>query len=327
MMMRFRGRKLVARALRPLSRALFPGAVVIGYHRVAETAWDPLGLAVAPDCFAAQLEALKARREVVSLRELAARHAAGEGLERYAALTFDDGYRDFAETVLPAVEAFGVPATVFVATGVTGGSFWWDEVAALLAPEHAAAPTLEIARNSAAPWRYGDLDRPERRAAAALELCAKLVCGDEHDIGAVIGQLRAWAGAQAQSPPDGGPLGRTQIEALARHPLVEIGAHTVSHGCLGRVAPEAQRAEIVQSKAELESVTGAAVTVFSYPNGSYSAETPGLVKALGFACACTSEERAFGRRSDPYLIPRIWAPNAGGASFDGWLGRWVASKR
>jgi peptidoglycan/xylan/chitin deacetylase (PgdA/CDA1 family) len=326
-MMRVPGRKFVRRALRPLSRSLFPGAVVLGYHRVASTDWDPLRLAVSPDHFASQVEVLKSSHQIVSLGELATRHAAGERLERYAVLTFDDGYRDFADTVLPIIATLDVPATVFVATGFTGRIFWWDEVAALLAPDGGAQTRLEISSEPDGPWHFDGLDRHDQRTGTARAICNRLACSNETDIQSVIGQLRAWAGARRESRPDGAAMSRAQLQVLAAHPLVEIGAHTVSHGCLAQLAPEAQRAEIEQSKADLASLAGVAVSVFSYPNGSYSPETPNLVEQLGFSCACTSVEGAFSSRTDRYRIPRIWVPDAQAPEFRRWLGHWVNGVR
>lgn len=327
-MMRVPGRKLARRLMRPLRRRLFPGAVVIGYHRVAEARWDPLGLAVSPERFRAQVEVLKGLRQLVSLGELAARRAAGERLERYAVLTFDDGYRDFADTVVPIAAALEVPATVFVTTGCTGRSFWWEEIAALLAPSVGAGAELEIVHATGEPQRFGGLEQAAARAAAARQLCGHLACSAEAEVHSVLDQLRAWAGpASAAVQPDGGPMDRAALESLARHPRAEIGAHTVSHSCLARLEPEAQRSEIGRSKAALESITGAAVTVFSYPNGSLSEATPALVESLGFRCACTSQDGSWNQRGDPYRIPRIWAPDAGPEDFRRWLGQWVSQAR
>jgi peptidoglycan/xylan/chitin deacetylase (PgdA/CDA1 family) len=326
-MMRVPGRKLVRRALRPLARSLFPGAVVIGYHRVAGPDWDPLGLAVRPDHFASQVEVLTNSREIVSLGTLAARHAARERLARFAVLTFDDGYRDFADTALPIMEALGVPATVFVATGFTGQTFWWDDVAALLAPGTERQATLDISTDGDKPWRFSGLDQPEQRAATARAICNRLACGKETEIRTAIAQLRAWAGSGHGPQPDGAAMSRQQLEALARHPLVEIGAHTVSHGCLAQLAPAVQRAEIAQSKAQLEALAGREVSAFSYPNGSYSADTPRLVETLGFACACTSMEGACSSGTDRYRIPRVWAPDAPAPDFRRRLSNWANGLR
>jgi peptidoglycan/xylan/chitin deacetylase (PgdA/CDA1 family) len=327
-MMRIPGRKLARRWLRPLRRQFFPGAVVLGYHRVAEASWDPLGLAVSPERFRAQVEILKGLRELLSLGELAARHAAGERLERYAVLTFDDGYRDFAETVVPIAEKLDVPATVFVTTGCTGRSFWWEEIAALLAPQLAAADTLEIVYPAGDPRTFKGLDQAEARAATVRQICGRLACSGAAEIHAVLEQLRAWAGPAGEAArPDGAPMNESELKSLARHARAEIGAHTVSHVCLARLEPEAQRDEIGRSKAALESLTGNAVTVFSYPNGSLSEATPALVESLGFQCACTSLDGSWTHRGDRYRIPRNWAPDAGPEAFRRWLGQWVSPAR
>ena len=322
-MMHVPGRKFVKRTLRPMSRALFPGAIVLGYHRVARPRWDPLLLAVEPERFADHLEIVAKNREIVSLGSLAARHVARERLDRFAVLTFDDGYRDFMDTVLPMIESRNVPATIFVATGFTGRAFWWDEVAALFASGEEDAATLEISPDAEKYWRFSGLDQREQRAATVRTICNRLACANETQIRSAIAQLRAWAGRAQRPQLEGSAMSRNQLQALARHPLVELGAHTVSHGCLAQLAPEAQRAEIAQSKAYLESLTGVEVSVFSYPNGSYSEETPRLVETLGFACACTSMEEAFSSGKDRYRIPRVWAPNAPGPQFRRWLSNWA----
>jgi peptidoglycan/xylan/chitin deacetylase (PgdA/CDA1 family) len=322
------GRKFVRQALRPLSKALFPGAIVIGYHRAANSEWDPLGLTVKPDNFEAQLDVLKKLRDVVTVGELALRHAGGESLERYAAVTFDDGYSDFADTVVPVIEAHAIPATVFVTTGCIDKNFWWDEVTRLLAPNGQPTPTLQIMQNGGRdPWLFSDLDQSGKRATTAQFICHSMACGNHDDIRSVIEQLRAWSGASGSAQPDCGPMTSAQLRSVARHPLVELGAHTVSHGCLALLERDAQQSEIGQSKAALETFRGSAVAVFSYPNGSFSDTTRELVEEMGFRCACASIEGAFNRRTDPYRIPRIWAPDAAGPAFRRWLGNWVAGTR
>jgi peptidoglycan/xylan/chitin deacetylase (PgdA/CDA1 family) len=45
---------------------------------------------------------------------------------RAVMITFDDGYRDFAESAWPLLERYGFPATVFLVAGEMGGSSRWD---------------------------------------------------------------------------------------------------------------------------------------------------------------------------------------------------------
>lgn len=46
--------------------------------------------------------------------------------EKVVALTFDDGYKNFFSNALPILENFGFSATVYVVTGLIGGTNLWD---------------------------------------------------------------------------------------------------------------------------------------------------------------------------------------------------------
>jgi peptidoglycan/xylan/chitin deacetylase (PgdA/CDA1 family) len=82
---------------------------------------------VRPDRFQQQLRWLDRRGlRGTSMRELlAARHEAAD--QRLVGLTFDDGYADFAEHVLPALARFGFTATVFVLADLLGDGNSWDQ--------------------------------------------------------------------------------------------------------------------------------------------------------------------------------------------------------
>jgi len=127
---------------------------ILAYHSVS-TREHPL--AVSPDEFARQLDYL-ARCKLLSLREYARRIANGVSTAKAVALTFDDGYRDFAEVVVPMLAERRYPATTFVAPGLVGATLevddagtgvdrsWplmsWEEVRAV------AAAGMEVASHS-----------------------------------------------------------------------------------------------------------------------------------------------------------------------------------
>jgi peptidoglycan/xylan/chitin deacetylase (PgdA/CDA1 family) len=322
-MMRVPGRKILRRALRPVRRRLFPGAVVLGYHRVADDAWNPLGLQVGSRHFDEQLEVLRELRTVISLEELVARRAEGEPLDRYAVLTFDDGYQDFADNVVPMAREADVPVTVFVASGCTGVEFWWEELAALLAPQVRGHSLLEVSFGDAEKLRFEGLDAPQVRRWAVNEIGARLSRAQPAMVDAVLEQVRAWVGPGQAVTPAGTPMSAAALITVASDPRVEIGAHTVSHCFLERLDAERQRAEIADSKAALEALCGRPVRVFSYPNGSWSAATPRMVRDLGFVGACASMEGSFTRRGNPFMIPRLWAPDVPALEFRRWLGQWI----
>lgn len=89
-------------------------AVVLCYHRVGER--DVL--TTTPEKFRRDMEYLKSRYQCLPLSELCERLRSGEPLSQpIAAVTFDDGYRDNFTQAVPILQAIGVPATFFVATG------------------------------------------------------------------------------------------------------------------------------------------------------------------------------------------------------------------
>lgn len=85
------------------------GLRILCYHRVSP---DRDQLALAPERFRSQLELIaQSDFEVIDLGS----HDLDHAFERpQLAITFDDGYRDFAEHALPELERVGFPAAVFI---------------------------------------------------------------------------------------------------------------------------------------------------------------------------------------------------------------------
>ncbi len=87
-----------------------PGDVVILlYHRVGEGERE---IDLPAQSFEQQLVVLAERERVRSLDEALSDNEGG------VVLTFDDGYRDFYEHVLPLIVRYGMPALLYLATGL-----------------------------------------------------------------------------------------------------------------------------------------------------------------------------------------------------------------
>jgi peptidoglycan/xylan/chitin deacetylase (PgdA/CDA1 family) len=268
------------------------GGVVLVYHRIVERE-DPLGLSVAPHNFAAQLDVLRADWDVVALEE-----ATREGA---VAITFDDGYHDN----LAAFEQLGgLPATLFVSTGHVEEQrgFWWEQVRGALCDrsgplrlrDRAWPQRSEIERRYLSAWLQGMA--PEEQRAVLAELG---VHDDPADRAMTIDELRGIADR------------------------VAIGAHTRNHPSLAMLAPDEQREELHRSKADLEAWLGRPVTACAYPFGVPGADVNPATKraARGFRLACLNVSGTFTPHTDPLLIPRATAPDAGADEFAAWLSR------
>lgn len=94
-----------------------------------------------------------------------------------------------------------------------------------------------------------------------------------------------------------------QIGALADHPLITVGSHTVSHPFLTRCNDPALADELIVSKARLESLWGQPVLWFAYPTGDYDRRVAQAVLDAGYRHAVVENVRGAGF---PELeIPRI----------------------
>jgi peptidoglycan/xylan/chitin deacetylase (PgdA/CDA1 family) len=99
---------------------------VLMYHSISrpEVDYDPL--CTSPERFEAQMLYLKRHNlRGVSMRELYLALNAGEATG-LVGLTFDDGYEDFLDAAVPALEKLGFSATVFVVAGMLGSENTWE---------------------------------------------------------------------------------------------------------------------------------------------------------------------------------------------------------
>ncbi len=108
------------------------GARILCYHRVARDRGD---LAVAPRDFRRHLDLIRDfDADVVRLADVP-RLVSERPEARFVCLTFDDGYLDFQDEVLPLLRDAGLPSTLFVTTGFAAGTahpYWYKRPRPLL---------------------------------------------------------------------------------------------------------------------------------------------------------------------------------------------------
>jgi peptidoglycan/xylan/chitin deacetylase (PgdA/CDA1 family) len=85
---------------------------------------------------------------------------------------------------------------------------------------------------------------------------------------------------------------------------ITVGSHTANHVRLAGLAPDAQRAELSASKAELEDMLGSPVRHLCYPFGSFDTATVESASALGYASATTCLRGAATPVDHPLVLPR-----------------------
>jgi peptidoglycan/xylan/chitin deacetylase (PgdA/CDA1 family) len=316
------GKGLSRRVGWALRRRIQANALVLVYHRIAEPLDpDPWGLCVAPEHFAEQLAVLKREAEVVPLAGL--RRAARRGFSRpCVALTFDDGYADVLHRALPLLERHGLPATVFVPTGLVGddSGFWWDALADALLGAGERPPSLALAP-PALGWS-GPTATAVERAAAYGALYGMLRTATPAARRATLAALGRWSDAAAPRDPLRRPLRSDELAELLRSPLIELGAHTIGHRWLPGSADDELAREVDGSRADCARIAGREPAAFAYPYGFHDDAARARVAAAGFGLACTGAAGLVWPGTDPLALPRYPVGDWDGAAFTARL-RWT----
>lgn len=104
-------------------------------------------------------------------------------------------------------------------------------------------------------------------------------------ISGLLGKSNEWL--RDAGFPERRMLSADEIRALEAERF-DIGSHTVTHQWLARIPLSRARAEIRDSKAQLEDVLGHEVPHFAYPFGSYTAEVRDAVVEAGYTAACST---------------------------------------
>jgi peptidoglycan/xylan/chitin deacetylase (PgdA/CDA1 family) len=296
------------------------GPAILMYHRIATPDVDPWGLSVSPERFSKQVQALCARRTVLSMDAFVGRLQSGDLPHDAVAITFDDGYLDNLHQAKPILEAAGVPATVFLTTSRigTGEEFWWDEIARMVLSRREPLstcltmadddlqidlPHLDPKKEPRLTWRAWH--RPVTAREAAYQTLWKNLQGyapERRDESMV--QLRRVFGATRPNPEDL-PMCAADVRALVSE-CVSVGAHGFTHQSLTSLPLVARVDEIERSRMETEGLSALPVTGFTYPHGDRDAETIEMVRRAGFRWACSTREATINPlRANLHDLPRI----------------------
>lgn len=327
------GLKTLTILLRWMRSEFLDHALILGYHRVAEVEQDSFSLCVSPGHFEEHLNVLHKQTQPLRLEELVQKIEHGNLPPRAVVITFDDGYADIFYQAKPLMEGYQIPATVFMATGYMGNTFWWDELEQIIMAPQTLPERLCLSSGglkfdfhlTGAATELSGSDGFRRRKHLLRQIYEELLPLSFRERRKAILDLENWAGIEPLDSPDRRALNSDELAGLVDGGLIDVGSHTTTHAQLTNLSDTEQRSEVVQSKLLLEDILGRKVTSFAYPHGLPSQESMTIVRDAGFLCACSSYNDVVRRKSDPFHLPRFWIPDWDGGQFSRWLMRWIDS--
>ena len=309
-----RGGRAAAQTLAAPVAWLYRGvATCLMYHRIAAGGvgdrphFDPnRELFVSEEEFEKQMRHVARNYDPLSLDEAIERLTAGRLPRRSVIVTFDDGYRDNL-LALPALRQYGVPATIYVATGPVSRTraMWWDEIEAVLGSLEELNLDFSGQRHY---WRLGTSDE-KNKAFRDLNGIMKSLRPGEQD--ALLKDLRTTAGASdAAFFGDETILSWEEVRDVAKDPLITIGAHTEDHFVMSQLSGEELEAQLRRCQAQLRERADVEAEHFAYPFGglAHAGEREfEMLSRSGFKSAVTTRPGHWYARSRERLfsLPRI----------------------
>lgn len=258
---------------------------ILCYHGLWLSPGQPFGncLFMGPEQFEQRMARLKrSRRPVLPLGEAVERFAANDLPPAAVVITIDDGWASTHSHMLPILERYELPSTLYATTWYAGRDL----------------PVINVAVDYliGASGR-SDLDRriairgiealPEQHRLAALR-----------DFGRGLGMDEAWL-EQRQFHL----MGRAELaDAQARGMGIELHSHRhidVS-AQIGRLAEEVE-----ENRSFLARATGRQARHFCYPSGTFHPSAPGVLAASNIASATLVSEGLNAPGTNPYALRRF----------------------
>jgi peptidoglycan/xylan/chitin deacetylase (PgdA/CDA1 family) len=273
---------------------------VLGLHRVLTEAEQSRsnsldGMVLSDVTFVRLLGYLQQRFRMVSLETFSGgQPEEADKSKPRCLLTFDDGWRDTYTTAYPWLKKFGMPATVFLATGSIGsrGGFWVEQLKrSWRIPSSRAQMKSVLAQNRC---QVADLE-------AIVEWLKHMPADKRHSL---LGRLLPSEENSDYSDEVDSMLTWNQVIEMSRNG-VEIGAHTVNHPLLSYESDTTVERELCISKQTLEEKLGKKVRTFAYPNGDWDERVRHWVEQIGYESAFTTRPGWHHFGQDRYTIRRI----------------------
>jgi peptidoglycan/xylan/chitin deacetylase (PgdA/CDA1 family) len=269
---------------------------ILIYRRIGRSADPLLPDEIDAHRFEQHLRLLKRWFHVLPL-DHAVQHLRERSLpSRAACLTFEHGYAEHAEVVLPLLVRHRLTATFFVATAyLDGGCMWQDAV--LQVVRAAPGKRLNLTRSGFGSYAIGHIE--QRRAVLHMLLDALGRLPQEERLERVRSMARRFAPAM---------LSADQLLALHRAGM-DIGAQTVHCTPLASLSNAEARSEIAEGRAALQELIQAPVRFFAYPEGRhgehFARRHVNMLRTQGFDGAVTTSPGAARFDTDPFLLPRF----------------------
>jgi peptidoglycan/xylan/chitin deacetylase (PgdA/CDA1 family)/glycosyltransferase involved in cell wall biosynthesis len=282
---------------------------VLLFHKVPETRHrlSPSELEISG--FEQVLDAVMENFRILPLSEAVVALGKGRLPAKTACITFDDGYPEWIQYVVPVLERRNAHATFFVTSGQFDNLPMWNE--RILSAVDRCAPDVQPLDLTEFGVPKLPLQTLQERQTAVRLLDGVIKYLPPARKEAALQKLELHAG------PCGGVSSMTVKDLLQLHARgFAIGAHSITHPILTKCSDEEAYQEIAGSREILEGILGEPVKLFAYPNGipgkDFGLGHIEMVRKAGYTSAFSTNSGVATQATSHFQIPRFtpWGPSS-----------------
>lgn len=288
---------LYSNGLRPLSIHKEDSRVLV-YHGVTKNAKTDINARfISTSVFENQLRFFKDHFTLCTLEELIS--APSKSRKMRLSLTFDDGYLNNLDEVIPLLEKYQIPATFFITTiRLSEFNYLWADLLDLhryTGPDSFQFMGKEFfKKGNEYVSKAGSLKQLLKASAWELKKSlSKQIISENNFI------------ADNKYAPYCQLMNEAQLQQLSRSTYATIGSHGVYHNCLTSIDLKAAEWELIESKKYLENITQKEVSFMAYPDGAYNKELVNLCDRAGYKHQSIVDYADPNDSKDPRLVPRF----------------------
>ena len=269
---------------------------IISYHRVVESFSESShnsipSMLVSTRMFEQHLDWIGRHYEFVSLDDIGNRLETGTRSSKpTAAIAFDDGYSDVYYNAFPVLARKGIPATMFVVTGLTGNQQTLIHDKLFLLLKSAFADARQTTGKVVELFRNAGIETPEMEMIGRMKpnpyavMTALLHGVPQMQANRMIQVLDERFGRGDRSYEGLSLLNWKMIEEMQAAGMT-IGSHTRTHVLLTNESRETVIDEVTGSRHDLEKQLCRKVQHFAYPDGRCDGDSTAAVAAAGYRFA------------------------------------------
>ncbi len=210
---------------------------------------------IAPELVVEQVQQVARDRRFISLSEF----LSADKLNGCACVTFDDGYRNIFETVIPVLLDLGIPVTIFLSGAMLEGKGLWRDRVRFLINAGLVSDFVSYLHSQHCSFSHISSDNFYRCSKDPVvnskyldrKLCSYL---QDHFSAPELQEIASYSITSGELPD---------------HPLVTYGSHGYDHYVLSSLTEDEQEQDIIQNEMLLESVVpqNRLIKAFALPFG------------------------------------------------------------